>query len=32
MSFAFEELPFEFFILDDAVFGILDGTDGVLGF
>jgi hypothetical protein len=32
MSFAFEALPFDFFILDDAVFGILDGTDGVLGF
>jgi hypothetical protein len=32
MSFAFEELPFEFFILDDAVFGKLDNTDGVLGF
>jgi hypothetical protein len=32
MSFAFEELPFDFFILDDAVFGKLDNTDGVLGF
>jgi hypothetical protein len=32
MSFAFEALPFEFFILDDAVFGKLDNTDGVLGF
>jgi hypothetical protein len=32
MSFAFEELPFDFFILDDATFGKLDNTDGVLGF
>ena len=32
MSFAFEELPFDFFILDDAVTGKLDNTDGVLGF
>jgi hypothetical protein len=32
VSFAFEELPFDFFILDDAVFGKLDNTDGVLGF
>ena len=32
MSFAFEELPFDFFILDDAVVGKLDNTDGVLGF
>jgi hypothetical protein len=32
VSFAFEALPFEFFILDDAVFGKLDNTDGVLGF
>jgi hypothetical protein len=32
MSFAFEALPFDFFILDDAVFGKLDNTDGVLGF
>ena len=28
----FEALPFAFFILDDAVFGKLDNTDGVLGF
>jgi hypothetical protein len=32
VSFAFEDLPFQFFILDDAVFGKLDNTDGVLGF
>ena len=32
VSFSFEALPFEFFVLDDAVFGILDNTDGVLGF
>jgi len=32
MSFAFEDLPFDFFVLSDAVFGILDNTDGVLGF
>ena len=32
MSFAFEALPFKFFILDDAVFGKLDNTDGVLSF
>jgi hypothetical protein len=32
VSFSFEALPFEFFILDDAVFGKLDNTDGVLGF
>jgi hypothetical protein len=32
MSFAFEDLPFDFFVLNDAVFGILDNTDGVLGF
>jgi hypothetical protein len=32
ISFAFEELPFKFFILDDAVFGKLNNTDGVLGF
>jgi hypothetical protein len=32
VSFSFEELPFEFFILDDAVFGILDDDAGVLGF
>jgi hypothetical protein len=32
MSFAFEDLPFEFFVLDDADTGKLDNTDGVLGF
>jgi hypothetical protein len=32
MSFAFEDLPFDFFVLDDGVFGKLDNTDGVLGF
>jgi hypothetical protein len=32
MSFAFEDLPFDFFVLNDEVFGILDNTDGVLGF
>jgi hypothetical protein len=32
MSFSFQELQFQFFILDDAVFGILDGTEAVLGF
>jgi hypothetical protein len=32
VSFSFEELPFAFFILDDALFGTLDNTDGVLGF
>jgi hypothetical protein len=32
VTFNFEELPFEFFLLDDAVFGKLDNTDGVLGF
>jgi len=32
VSFSFEALPFEFFILDDAVYGKLDNTDGVLGF
>jgi hypothetical protein len=32
VSFSFEDLPFQFFILDDAVFGKLDNTDGVLGF
>jgi hypothetical protein len=31
-SFSFEALPFEFFVLDDAVFGKLDNEDGVLGF
>jgi hypothetical protein len=32
MSFSFQELQFQFFVLDDAVFGILDGTEAVLGF
>jgi hypothetical protein len=32
VSFTFEELPFAFFILDDAVFGKLDDDAGVLGF
>jgi hypothetical protein len=32
VSFSFEELPFAFFILDDAVFGKLDDDAGVLGF
>jgi hypothetical protein len=32
VSFNFEALPFDFFILDDAVVGKLDNTDGVLGF
>jgi hypothetical protein len=32
MSFSFEDLPFDFYILDDGVFGKLDNTDGVLGF
>ena len=32
VSFSFEALPFDFFVLDDAVFGKLDNTDGVLGF
>jgi hypothetical protein len=32
VSFSFEALPFDFFILNDAVFGKLDNTDGVLGF
>ncbi len=32
VSLSFEELPFEFFILDDAVFGKLDDDAGVLGF
>jgi hypothetical protein len=31
MTFNFEQLPFTFFILDDATFGILDG-EGILGF
>ena len=32
VSFNFESLPFDFFILDDAVFGRLDDDAGVLGF
>jgi hypothetical protein len=32
ITFNFEALPFEFFVLDDATFGKLDNTDGVLGF
>jgi hypothetical protein len=32
MTFAFEDLPFEFFVLDDEVFGKLDNTDGILAF
>ena len=32
VTFKFESLPFAFFVLDDAVFGKLDNTDGVLGF
>jgi hypothetical protein len=32
VTFNFEELPFAFFILDDAVFGKLDDDAGVLGF
>jgi hypothetical protein len=32
ISFSFEALPFEFFILDDEVFGRLDDDAGVLGF
>lgn len=32
MSLSFEALPFDFFILDDAVFGKLDDDAGVLGF
>jgi hypothetical protein len=31
VTFNLEVLPFTFFILDDGVFGILDG-EGVLGF
>jgi hypothetical protein len=31
VTFNLEQLPFTFFILDDAVFGILDG-EGILGF
>jgi hypothetical protein len=32
VTFNFEELPFDFFILDDEVFGRLDDDAGVLGF
>jgi hypothetical protein len=32
VTFNFEQLPFEFFLLDDAVFGRLDDDAGVLGF
>jgi hypothetical protein len=32
VTFNFESLPFTFFILDDATFGILDDDAGVLGF
>jgi hypothetical protein len=32
ITFNFESLPFTFFILDDATFGILDDDAGVLGF
>jgi len=32
VTFNFESLPFSFFILDDATFGILDDDAGVLGF
>jgi hypothetical protein len=32
VTFNFEQLPFEFFILDDAVFGKLDDDAAVLGF
>jgi hypothetical protein len=32
VSFSLEALPFDFFILNDATFGKLDNTDGVLGF
>jgi hypothetical protein len=32
VTFNFEKLPFDFFILDDAVFGKLDDDAGVLGF
>jgi len=31
VSFNFESLPFDFFVLDDALFGKLDG-EGILGF
>jgi hypothetical protein len=32
VSFSFEQLPFQFFLLDDPVFGKLDDDAGVLGF
>jgi hypothetical protein len=32
MSFNFEQLQFQFFVLDDPVFGKLDNTEAVLGF
>lgn len=32
VSFSFEQLPFDFFLLDDAVFGRLDDDAAVLGF
>jgi hypothetical protein len=32
MTFNFEQLPFAFFVLDDATFGKLDDDAGVLGF
>jgi hypothetical protein len=32
MSFNFEQLRFQFFVLDDPVFGKLDNTEAVLGF
>jgi hypothetical protein len=32
ISYAFEDLPFQFFVINDPVFGRLDNTEGVLGF
>jgi hypothetical protein len=32
VTFNFEQLPFSFFLLDDATFGRLDDDAGVLGF
>lgn len=32
VSFSLEALAFDFFVLNDPVFGTLDNTDGVLGF
>ena len=32
VSFSLQELPFQFFILDDPEFGILDSSDAILGF